>query len=102
VRLVVAYGGWVLTAAAAFWLVTILHTLAVRAYVLLRLGGYGMAIFNDAVFFVLLLLWLGWVVASEHWLRQSAASGRVGATLARLLAPVAAVAVVGWAALRLA
>jgi hypothetical protein len=95
-RLVVAYAAWLLALAFAGWAVTSLHGLAMGVYVLLRLGPWGVAAYQNAVFLVLVIAWLCWVVASEHWLRTAADRKRLGPALVRVVLPVAAIAAVSF------
>ena len=100
-RLLVAYVGWVAAAALAFWALTSLHSLAMYAYALLRLSIWGVAAFQNAVFIVLVIAWLSWVVASEYWLRTAAGRERLGPTLVRVVVPVAVLALVGFGILQM-
>jgi hypothetical protein len=100
-RFALAYAAWAAAAALAFWAVTSLHGLAMGLYVLLRLGPWGVAAYQNMVFLLLVIAWLAWVVATEHWLRNAAAESRLPSTLLRVLAPIALLALTTFAALRL-
>ena len=100
-RFALAYAAWAVGIALAFWAVTSLHGLAMGLYVLLRLGPWGVAAYQNMVFLVLVIAWLAWVVATEHWLRNAAGEDRLRPTLLRVLLPVVVLAVASYAALRL-
>jgi hypothetical protein len=92
-RLLLAYAGWAAAAALAFWFVISAHTLAMRGYLTLRGAYWGVALFNDVVFIVLVLAWLSWVIVTEHWLRGAAGHARLRPALLGTLAPVAVLAI---------
>jgi hypothetical protein len=100
-RFALAYAAWAVGIALAFWAVTSLHGLAMGLYVLLRLGPWGVAAYQNGVFLVLVIAWLAWVVATEHLLRSAASEDRLGRALPRILVPIAALAAVTYGALRL-
>ena len=100
-RFVLAYTAWAATAALAAWAVTSLHGLAMGVYVLLRWGPWGVAAYQNAVFLVLVIGWLAWVVATEHWLRDAAARAQLRPTLTRVVAPMALLAIVSFGLLRI-
>ena len=100
-RLALAYAAWAIGIALAAWAVTSLHGLAMGLYVLLRLGPWGVAAYQNAVFLVLVISWLAWVIATEHWLRTAADGRRLGRALPRVLLPVAVLAVSSFGVLQM-
>jgi hypothetical protein len=100
-RFLLAYAGWAAAIALAFWLVISAHALAMRAYLTFRMAYWGVALFDDVVFLVLVLVWLAWVVVSEHWLRTAAGRARLQPALLGTLAPVTVLALGAFSILRL-
>jgi hypothetical protein len=100
-RLLLAYAAWVAALALAFWFVLSTHALAMRGYLLFGLDYWGVAIFNDVVFIVLVLAWLIWVIVTEHWLRGAAGRACLRPALLGTLGPVAVLAIGAFSILQL-
>jgi hypothetical protein len=100
-RWLLAYAGWAVAIALAFWFVLSTHALAMRAYLLVGFDYWGVALFNDVVFIVLVLAWLVWVIVTEHWLRGAAGQARLRPALFGTLAPVVVLAIGAFSILQL-
>lgn len=100
-QLVLAYAAWLVAIGLASWLLMSWYALAMHWYMLAGWSVWGVAFFQNVVFIVLILSWLAWVIASEHWLRTAAGRGRLRRALTLALGPLALAAVASYGILQI-